>query len=577
MAASLIYPLQSKFKPLSVLVAAILCALVLAPLIRIVIATIAGQGLVVWQQVLLSEIAANLFWQPLLNSLTLGVAVSIGCVLLGGFFAYLVVLTDVPGRVTLGILASIPFVLPSFALALAWEIIFRNTLIGGHTGVLTEMGMAIPDWLAWGFMPTAATLTAHYFSLAFMMIAAGLTAVHADVLEAGEMAGASQGRIVTTVALPMVLPTILAAGLLAFAEGVSNFAVPAILGLPVRFHTLSTRLYGMINTGQTDRGYVLAVLLILVAAVILWAANRAVTNRRSYAIIAGKGGRRKQFHLGPWRWIAFAAALVICFATTIIPGVALIVSSLTVQSGSWTAGFTLHYWIGASDPNVAQGYEGILRNAQFLNAAGTTILLGGAVAILTIIFGLAIGYVIVRDRLGPLGAIVNQLSYLPILIPGIAFGAAYIAQFGRPIGPLPALYGTFALLVLAGVVYTLPFSAQSGRAAMSQIANELDEAARLTQAKLPRRLLDIFVPLTARGLIAGGVLVFVKMVRDLSLVILLATPATALLSIVAFRFASEGFPQLAHAATTIIAVISLLATIFSRWLQGAAQPWIEQQ
>jgi iron(III) transport system permease protein len=183
---------------------------------------------------------------------------------------------------------------------------------------------------------------------------------------------------------------------------------------------------------------------------------------------------------------------------------------------------------------------------------------------------------VVRGRNRSISNAVGLLSYLPFLIPGVALGAVYIAQFGRPIGPFPALYGTFALLVIAGAAATLPFAAQSGRSAMSQVAGELEEAATMIGANFVRRLGRIFLPLTIRGLLAGAVLVFVNMARDLSLVVLLVTPTTPLLSVLAFRYASEGFAQFAYAITMIIAIISVTATILARRAQGLAQPWNER-
>jgi iron(III) transport system permease protein len=246
---------------------------------------------------------------------------------------------------------------------------------------------------------------------------------------------------------------------------------------------------------------------------------------------------------------------------------------LAAQQGSVTSGFTLHYWLGASDAAVAQGQAGILRNPQVLHALGVTLSLGLTVAALAVLLGLLLGYVTSRLKGSWLATALSQLAYLPILIPGIALGAAYIALFGQPVGPLPALYGTFALLVVAGAAYNLPFSSQAGAAAMSQVSGELEEAARLTRAGLPRRLMSIFVPLAAPGLIAGGVLVFVKMVRDLSLVVLLYTPATPLLSVVAFRYANEGFLQFANAITVIIAGLSVAMTLLAQALQKWSQPW----
>jgi iron(III) transport system permease protein len=560
---------------LSLVLTLLLVVLVLMPLLRLVASTL-EDGTAVWQQVLASRIARNFFWGPLLNTLALGLITALGTTLLGGFMAWLVVMTDVPGRRLIGILCAVPFALPSFAIALAWESLFRNGLIGGRVGFLQELGVAVPNWLAWGLVPVAATLIAHYFSLAFLMIGAALATINTELLEAAEVTGASRWHIARQITLPIVAPSIVASALLAFAEGVSNFAAPALLGLPVRFHTLSTRLYGAINTGQQVRGYVLAVLLILIAGLMLWASTRATRGRRAYTTITGKGGRRKRQRLGVWRWPLFGLAFGLCLATTLLPGAVLLLSSFTRRTGSLAGGLTAHYWVGLSDPAIAQGQAGVLRNPQIIGATINSLMLGVSVALAATTLGLAIGYVLSRGRFKLQVALIGLLSFLPFLIPDVAFGALYIAQFGRPLGPLPALYGTFALLVLAGAAHNLPFAAQAGRAALGQIAGELEEAAIMTGATFVRRLRDIFVPLAARGLIAGAVLVFVKIVRDLSLMVLLVTPSTPLLSVVTFRYASEGFVQFANAITIIIAAISITATLLARRLQGAAQPWLER-
>jgi len=555
------------------LLALLLALLVLLPLVRILLVTLSGEGVDAWRDVLSGRLSSALFYDPLLNTLLIGALLGVGTTLLGGFLAWLVVLTDVPGRRLIGALASLPFVIPSFATALAWQVLFRNPRVGGQGGLLHELGFAVPDWLAWGLVPTVLVLITHYYSLSFLLVAAGLASVSADLLEAGEMAGARRARVLRGITLPLVLPAIVAGGVLTFASAVSNFAVPALLGLPVRFYTLSTRIYGMISTGQTERGYVLSVLLIVISAGLLWYGNRLRSGRRSYATITGKGGRTRRFSLGAWRWPMFALALSLVALTAVVPGLALLASSFAAQKGSLLSGFTTHFWVGASDPSVAQGQAGVLRNPQIVSATLTTLGLGLTVAVAATLLGLLVGYAVSAAKGRGLASALSQLAYTPILIPGIAFGAAYIALFGQPLGPLPALYGTFALLVLAGAAYTLPFAAQSGQAAMAQVAGELEESARMAGARLPRRLVGIFLPLTARGLIAGAVLVFVKIVRDLSLVVLLYTPATPLLSVLAFRYASEGFLQFANAITVVIAVISVTTTLLAQRLQGRTQPW----
>jgi iron(III) transport system permease protein len=554
---------------LAAAVLAVLIVLVALPLAGLVSATLGPDTDGAWTDALASPMAANLFWQPLGGSLLVGLGTGVLATIIGGFLAWIVVFSDIPGRRVIGVLAAVPFALPSFAIALAWETIFRNDRIGGTPGLLMSWGVAVPDWLAWGPVPIILTLVAHYFSLSFVVVAAALAGVGGDLLAAAELTGASRMRIAMRITLPAVAPALVSGFLLAFAEGVSNFAVPALLGLPVRFQTLSTRLYGAISTGDAERGYVLSILLVVIAALVLWLGTRA-TASGSFATVTGKATRARVVRTGVWRWPLAAMAVAIVFATAVLPAIVLALSTLLRRSGRFDGGFTFHFWTGASDPSVAQGMRGILLDPMFLRATGNTLLLGAAVAVGALLLGVLAAYVLRRmPRATVSGGAISFLAYVPFLIPGVAFGAAFIAQFGAPIGPLPALYGTFAILVLAGIAASVPFAFQTAKAAFGQVSTELEEAAQVAGAGTTRRLTRILLPLSSRGTVAGGVLVFVTMVRDLSLVVLLVTPATPLLSTMTFRYASEGFTQHANAITLVIAVISVAATLLARRLQRA--------
>ncbi|PKA39186.1 iron ABC transporter permease [Rhizobium sullae] len=578
------YPLSMKagrritFAPglgLKALVITLLTLLIVLPLAKTVAFTLQPETVSAWSEVLVGRLAKNLLYVPLLNTMILGIGVAIGCVVLGGFLAWLVVMTDVPFRGTIGVMATLPFMIPSFANALAWQTLFKNARVGGQVGYLQGMGLEIPDRIAWGLAPTMIVLTLHYFSLAFTVIAAALATVNSDLVEAAQIAGAKAGRILSGIILPVVTPALIAAGSLCFAGAVSNFAAPALLGLPVRLQTLSTRLYGMIEVGQVGRGYVIGILLVLVSALLLWFGNRAVSGRRSYATMTGKGGRAKRFGLRGARWPLFLVCALVMAVSTVVPVIVLVASSLAPSSSDIFSNWTFHYWMGASDARVAQGVAGIALNPDISFATAVTIGLGVAVAFSALVLGLLTAYTAARYRQGWASAVITQVSNLPLLVPGIAFGAAYIAYLGAPIGPLPALYGTFALLVIAATAYLLPFSVQTGRAVIQQISGELEESARLTGAGFMRRMTAILIPLAIRGLLAGALLIFVKIIRDLSLVMLLFTPTMPVLSVLAYRYASEGFTQFANAITVVILCISIIMTLAANRLQSKSQPWLK--
>ncbi len=552
---------------LTLVMALVLVGLVAAPLVTILGQTIYPSASA-WGDVLASRLSQNLFWRPTFNTMVIGLGVAGGCVLLGGFLAWLVVMTDIPGRPVIAFMATLPFMIPSFATALAWGTVFRNGRVGGGGGLLEGWGFSVPDWLSWGMTPTIIVLIAHYYALAFTVIAAALAAVNGDLVEAAQMTGASRKRILFGIVLPVVTPAIIAGGSLAFAGAVSNFAAPALLGLPVRMQTLSTRLFGMIEIGQTERGYVLAILLIGISAIFLGLGNRMLSGRRNFVTIGGKGTVPRRTTLGSARIPLTLIAWIICVLTTILPILLLVAASLAPSSLALFSDWTMHYWIGEANPAFARGQPGIFHNPQLISALTTTLILGASVALAANIIGTLIAVALTQQKVRGLSNVVSQLSFLPMLLPGIAFAAAYIALYGAPIGPLPALYGTKLLLGLALTAAMLPFAVQTGRATVAQISGDIDEAARMTGAGFFRRLGAITLPLAARGLVAGLLITFVNVIGDLAITILLYTPTSPLLAVLSYSYASDGFHQFANAVTLVILIISMLATGAATLLRG---------
>jgi iron(III) transport system permease protein len=225
---------------------------------------------------------------------------------------------------------------------------------------------------------------------------------------------------------------------------------------------------------------------------------------------------------------------------------------------------TLHFWIGASSPELAEGESGILRNSHILQAVWNSVRLSVLVAVLTGILGVLIGYAVVKGKKTWLSALVEQGTFLPYLIPSIAFGAIYLSMFTRPFGPFPALYGSFILLVAICLAKNLPFSARAGISAMLQVAGELEEAAVIAGASWWQRFRKILFPLTLTGSLSGFILVFIATMRELSLIILLVTPNTRTLTTMTFRYVEQGYAQFADAIIVLIVLIVVAGEFLAR-------------
>jgi hypothetical protein len=146
--------------------------------------------------------------------------------------------------------------------------------------------------------------------------------------------------------------------------------------------------------------------------------------------------------------------------------------SLMLRDGDYSlANLTLHYWNGAPTKSIGEGEPGILLSPSVQGAAWNSVRLSIVTAIICAFLGLMLGYAIVKGRGTRLSRIVEQVSFLPFVIPSIAFGAIYLSMFAS------TLYGTFALIVLVSVVSHLPYSSRTGSASIMQIGGELVRSA----------------------------------------------------------------------------------------------------
>ena len=527
------------------------------------------------ERVLFSPLTKNMFLIPLLNTILITAGLTIIALSFGSVLAWLIVRTDLPGKRIFANLATIPYIIPAWPIALAWLNIFKNTKVGGTPGLFEYLfRVTPPDWLSYGPIPIIICLSLHYYSYAFITVSGALATIDSRLEETAELLGASKWQVMRKVTLPLVLPSILSAFILTFSRGIGSFGTPAFLGMPVHFFTLSTQLYSNIKNNLSGDAYVIALVMILMSGISIYMNVKVIGARKSFVTISGKGFKAKPVALGRWKYIILIILIIFIILGVFTPLYVLTWQSLMEQDGNYSLrNFTLHFWIGRSDELnrkgilIGEGQAGILRNPMMLNGVWNSIKLALYAAFFTSFLGIIIGYAIVRDRGSLLSKLNDALSFAPYIFPGIAFGAVYLTMFAKPIGPIPALYGTFAILVLVSVAKHVPYSSRTGTAAMMQVNKELEEAGELQGAGFLKRFVKIIFPLTRNGFIAGFMLSFITVMRELSLVVLLVTPKTKVLTTMIYYYAEIGFHQFGDAITMLIVIISLSGTVIIRRFQ----------
>ena len=221
--------------------------------------------------------------------------------------------------------------------------------------------------------------------------------------------------------------------------------------------------------------------------------------------------------------------------------------------------FTFEYWIGHDLITTALP-QGILITKEFWVAAWNTLWMVGIASIGAGILGLIVGYIVVRSPFVWLAVFLKQVTFLPYLVPGIAFAAAYLSMFAVPRGPMPSLYGTGYILVIALMASQMPFASRSGIAAMMQMGKDPEEAAQIAGAGWWRRAISVVLPIHRNALVMGVLLPFISGIKGLSLVILLAVPGTDLLTTYAVRLVDFGYTQAGNAVAIMICIIAFSGT-----------------
>jgi iron(III) transport system permease protein len=513
-----------------------------------------------WARVLKSDISEVMFYAPLRNTLVTGLSGSLLAVFVGVILAWLMARTDLPGKEFFITIAPLPYMMPSWYLALAWLVLFKNDRIGGSVGVFQYLtGVSPPNWISYGQLPIIVTFAVHYYAFAFLMVYGALLSVDSSLEEAAVIQGASLSHILRRITFPIVTPSILSAFILTFSRTLGTFGIPSFLGLPVRYYNLSTMIFSNIRNRQGADAYVIVFFLLIIASLTIYINQLVIGRRKSYATITGKGLSVSIVSLGALKWPIFAVVLAFFLLTVALPVVLLVWQTLMKVDGDYSlSNLTLQYWTGDMIPELGPG---VLRSKAVRDALINTLKLAMATATTGAFLGILIGYFVVRLRGTRPAKLLEQVVFLPYLIPSIAFGAIYLTMFAQPIGPIPRLYGTLTLLILISVVKYLPLASRSGISAIMQVGNELEEAATIQGASWLKRVQRILVPLTKSGIVTGFLFIFVSAMKELSLIVLLVTPETSTLNSLTYRYAEQGASQYSSAIILLIMACIFVANL----------------
>jgi iron(III) transport system permease protein len=476
----------------------ILAAYVVFPTIATLAQSLEG-GLTHYRAFLVSGQKVNSNLTALRNSLYVSAISVVLCGALGTLLAFLVNRFEFPGRRFMNTVALAPLILPALVGVIAFIFLY------GESGFITKaiqflFGMKKVPFTIKGVGGIIAVHVYTQYVYFFMNVSSALQGLDHSLEEAGRNLGGGRIRVFFRVTLPMLTPALIASSLLVFMTSMASFSAPLLLG--GNFRMLSTQLYISKLNGDLSLAAAQAIILSLFSILFL-ILMRWYEGRRSY-IAVGKGVAARSNELrNPWVKALFVASAAFIEILLLLPPIVVFVISF-VPEGTWT------WQIYPSVFNF-ENYAKLFSNPKVFQPIANSVKMSFIATSLDAVFGVAIAYLLVKSRIRG-KTLIDTLVMVPWALPGSVIAINLILAFNKatPFSFNAILVGTFWILPLAYFVRHLPLVVRNTSAALAQLDDSLEEAARNLGASKSMAFRRIVMPIILPGAMSGILLAFVS-------------------------------------------------------------------
>jgi iron(III) transport system permease protein len=529
-----------------------------------------GFTFVNWTDLFSGDSSKQNLWLPLWNSILLSTMACVVAIVFGGTFAYLITRTNLKFKKYLSAIFIFPYIMPQWTLAVVWQNLFKSTKVtGGSDGLLASLfGINMPAWWAQGMFPSIIILAIHYAPFAYILIGSIFRNMDSNLEEAAVILNTPKWKVFTKVTLPMIYPAILSTILLVFGSAMGSYPVPHYLKLT----TLSTKYVqlGVRRAGQTS---ILGVIMMLFGVAILIVNQMSTRSRKSYTTVTGKSGQASEVNLGKIaRYGVAVFFIVVTFFTSLYPIFSFALETFLPNPGDYSflkhgdwGSLTTKWWTHQGTGEAGMyGQQGMLYNSMIWNGFKGSLIVAAVSSLIAGTAGLFIGYAVSKKRRNKFAAYVNNVAFLPYLLPSLAVGIAFFL-FGSSLG----IYDTYVLVIIAGTIKYIPFASRASLNSMMQLSNEIEEAALIQGIPWHKRMTRIIIPIQKAAIISGFLLPFMTAIRELTLFMLLVNQSKLSTTLLSY-FDEMGLYAFSSGINLIIILTILIMNFGVNKLTGAS-------
>jgi iron(III) transport system permease protein len=383
------------------------------------------------------------------------------------------------------------------------------------------------------------------FPHTLMILITALALADARLYEAADALGTRRMRKFFTITLPGAKYGLISAALVTFTLVITDFGIPKVIGGD--FNVLATDIFKLV-IGQQDfqRGAVVAVFL-LAPALLTFAVDRFVQRKQTSMLTA----RAVPYSPRPSRGFDLAMTLYcLAVALLMLAVLGMAVYASLVKFWPYDLSFSLKsYAYGLVDAEVDSAFFNSLKLAFGTAIGGTALVFVGA-------------YLLEKTRgVEWLRPAVHLLALLPMAVPGLVLGLAYIFFFNAPKNPLNGLYHTMTLLVLCTIVHFYTTGHLTAVTALKALDAEFEAVSASLKVPFYRTFWRVTLPICTPALLDISRYFFINAMTTISAVVFLYSPDSKVASIAVLNLDEAGEAGPAAAMAVLIAATSLAACI----------------
>jgi len=496
------------------------------------------------------EVWAHL-WDTILpgmlkNTFILLVGVSVGTFVIGTTLAWIVTAYEFPGKKTFKWLLVLPMAVPAYVMGFIYMAMFD--FAGPFQTFFRNTGMQIAFPQIRSGFGAVLVMTLVLYPYVYLLAKAGFEEQSKSAFEAAKVLGAGRLRTFFKVALPLARPSIAAGVALAAMESLADFATVRYFNFPTVADGILRVWHGLMDLGAASE---LAGMLAFFSLLVLLTEQK-MRSRKAYHQTKGKNqGVPAIFLTGYKGLIASFICISVFFAAFGLPllqllyWAALEISQITPHTLSVYGGLALRSFT----LSVTAAFFTVLA-ALFISSVSR---LGSGKFSRYLARASTVGYSIPGAVIGvgiliPLSALDRYINYVAGNLWGIDLGLVFT--------------GSLIGLIYAYVVRFMAIAYGSIDSSMDKIPPNTVLAARVLGANAYKIIFKIKLPLILPGIIAGAVLVFVDVMKELPITVVLRPMSYDTLSIWVWQMAAESL----WTDTALPALAIVLVGIVPVWM-----------